>query len=189
MTQPLKVLGIVGSLRRNSYNLYAMRAAKSKIPSGAELEIFTLDGIPPFNQDDEQHPTAKVVQLKSSIRSADALLIATPEYNYSIPGVLKNAIDWATRPYGDNPFMGKPTAIMGASTGGMGTSRSQYHLRQVLTALNAHTLNQPEMMISHANDVFDDEGRLIDEKLNAQLEKLLNALIRWTRRLKNPPAQ
>jgi chromate reductase len=189
VTQTIKILGIVGSLRRDSYNLYAMRAAQSKAPQGAELEIFTLDGIPPFNQDEEQHPTTKVVALKSSIRSADALLIATPEYNYSIPGVLKNAIDWATRPYGDNPFTGKPTAIMGASPDGMGTSRSQYHLRQVLVALNAHTLNRPEMMISHADDAFDANGNLIDEKLNTQLEKLLNALVRWTMRLKNPPAQ
>lgn len=185
----IKILGIVGSLRRNSFNLHTMRAAQAKAPQGVQLEIFTLDGIPPFNQDEEQQQPPKVVQLKSSILAADALLIATPEYNYSIPGVLKNAIDWATRPYGDNPFTGKPTAIMGASTGGMGTSRSQYHLRQVLTALNAHTLNQPEMMISHAADAFDADGKLIDAGLEAQLEKLLNALVRWTNRLKNQAAQ
>ena len=189
MTPNLKILGIVGSLRRESYNLQLMRAAKRRMPNGAELEIFTLDGIPPFNQDDEQQLPPKVVQLKSAIRAADALLIATPEYNYSIPGVLKNAIDWSTRPYGDVPLLGKPAAIMGATTGGMGTSRAQYHLRQVLSALNVHTLNQPEMMISQADQAFDEEGGLRDAQRNEQLDKLLNALVRWTVRLQGPKAE
>ncbi len=123
------------------------------------------------------------MQFKAAIRAADALLVATPEYNYSIPGVLKNAIDWATRPYGDNPFTGKPGAIFGASIGRMGTSRAQYHLRQVLTAVNVHTLNQPEVMIAEAAARFDADGRLIDDELRARLEKLLGALVRWTRRL------
>lgn len=189
MLPNLKILGIVGSLRRDSYNLQLMRAAKRRMPGGAELEIFTLDGIPVFNQDEEEQPPEKVVQLKSAIRAADALLIATPEYNYSIPGVLKNAIDWATRPYGDVPFLGKPAAIMGATIGGMGTSRCQYHLRQVLGALNVHTLNQPEMMLSHAEQAFDEQGGLRDAQANEQLDKLLNALVRWTVRLKGPQVE
>lgn len=184
MASTIHILGIVGSLRRDSYNLQTMRAAQARMQSGAELQIFDLHGIPPFNQDEEQRPPQKVVALKAAIRAADALLIATPEYNYSIPGVLKNAIDWATRPYGDNPFKDKPAAIMGASTGGFGTARAQYHLRQVLTALNAHTLNQPEMMISHAERVFDSAGRIVDEQVDAQLSKTIRALLRWTQRLR-----
>jgi chromate reductase len=181
----LHILGIVGSLRHQSYNLSAMRAVESMTPPDITLERFTLAGIPPFNQDDEQHPPPAVVQLKAKIRAADALLIATPEYNYSIPGVLKNAIDWATRPYGDNPFTGKPAAIFGASTGKMGTSRSQYHLRQVLTALNVHALNQPEVMIREAATRFDENGRLIDDEVREHLEKLLGALAQWTRQLRS----
>src|SRR5690606_37273249 len=117
----LKILGIVGSLRRESHNLKLMRVAQRRMPGGAQLDIFTLEGIPPFNQDEEQQPPPKVIELKNAIRAADAILIATPEYNYSIPGVLKNAIDWSTRPYGHVPLLGKPAAIMGATIGGMGT--------------------------------------------------------------------
>ncbi|MBX6393380.1 MAG: NAD(P)H-dependent oxidoreductase [Burkholderiales bacterium] len=189
MSPTLKILGIVGSLRRDSFNLKLMRAAERKMPAGTELRILTLEGIPPFNQDEEQQPPPAVTQLKRAIRDADALLIATPEYNYSIPGVLKNAIDWATRPYGDNPFRDKPGALMGATIGGMGTSRAQYHLRQVLCALNVHLLNQPELMISHADHAFDDEGSLRDEERAAQLDKLLQALVAWTLRLKGPQSE
>src|SRR5687767_4397039 len=129
MSNTFDILGIAGSLRRESYNRSAMRAATELVPPGARIDVFELDGIPGFNQDDEQQPPAQVVELKARIRAADALLFVTPEYNYSIPGVLKNAIDWASRPYGDNAWSGKPAAIMGASTGGIGTARAQYHLR------------------------------------------------------------
>lgn len=189
MLPNLKILGIVGSLRRESHNLKLMRVAQRRMPGGAQLDIFTLEGIPPFNQDEEQQPPPKVIELKNAIRAADAILIATPEYNYSIPGVLKNAIDWSTRPYGDVPLLGKPAAIMGATIGGMGTSRAQYHLRQVLGALNVHTLNQPEMMISHGDEAFDEQGNLRDDQLNQQLDKLLDALVRWTVRLQGPKAE
>jgi len=181
----LKILGIVGSLRRESFNLHAMQAAVDATPPEAKIELFTLHGIPVFNEDEETHPCQRVVDSKKAIREADALLIATPEYNYSIPGVLKNAIDWATRPYGDNPFRDKPGAIFGATPGGMGTSRSQYHLRQVLTALNVHLLNQPEVMISQAQERFDANGKLLDDKIAGQIHKLVEALIAWTHRL-NP---
>ncbi len=113
MTKPVHILGIAGSLRRASYNRAALRAAAQVLPEGATLDIFELDGIPAFNQDEDQNPPAKVVELKKRIREADAVLIVTPEYNYSIPGVLKNAIDWASRPYGDSAWYGKPVAIMG----------------------------------------------------------------------------
>ena len=132
MESKLKVLGFAGSLRAGSYNKALLRAAENFIPEDANLEIFDIDGIPPFNQDIENDMPNKVKDFKSKIREADAILIATPEYNYSVPGVLKNAIDWASRPYGDNPFDGKPVAIMSASIGMLGGARAQYHLRQSL---------------------------------------------------------
>jgi chromate reductase, NAD(P)H dehydrogenase (quinone) len=116
------ILGMAGSLRKDSYNRAAFRAAQALAPAGATLEIFDLQGIPPFNQDDEQHPPVQVADLKTRIRAADAILLVTPEYNYSIPGVLKNAIDWASRPYEDNAWDGKPVAVMGASVGTLGTA-------------------------------------------------------------------
>ena len=132
MAQTVRILGFAGSLRKGSYNKALLRAAGELAPKGAELRVFDLEGIPPFNEDLESNPPAKVKDFKAEIKAADALLIATPEYNFSMPGVLKNAIDWGTRPYGDNAWAGKPAAIMGASTGQFGTVRAQLHLRQVL---------------------------------------------------------
>ena len=131
MSKPIRILGIAGSLRRNSYNRAALRAAQKVVPDNAVLETFDLDGIPVFSEDNERQPPEKVVELKKRIREADAVLLVTPEYNYSIPSGLKNAIDWASRPYGDNAWNGKPVAVMGASVGTFGTARAQYHLRQV----------------------------------------------------------
>ncbi|MBZ5495224.1 MAG: NAD(P)H-dependent oxidoreductase [Acidobacteriia bacterium] len=179
----VKILGIAGSLRRGSFNRAALRAAQALAPAGAELEVFELDGIPGFNQDEEQHPPAKVAELKSRVRAAGAILLVTPEYNYSIPGVLKNAIDWASRPYGDNAWNGKPVAVMGASIGTMGTARAQYHLRQCFVFLNMHALNQPEVMITNAAERFDASGNLIDEKIKERIRELLNSLVTWTHRL------
>src|SRR3712207_1628595 len=150
MNQQTRILGISGSLRRESYNSAALRAAVGLAPEGAAVETFGLDGIPLFNQDEELNPPAQVVELKRRVREADALLFVTPEYNYSVPGVLKNAIDWASRPYGDNAWDGKPAAIMGASTGAIGTARAQYHLRQVFVFLNVYPVNEPEVMIGNA---------------------------------------
>src|SRR4029077_9241912 len=117
MAKPVLILGIAGSLRTASYNRAGLRDATQLVPEGATLEIIELDGIPAFTQDGEQNTPAKVIELKKRIREADAVLIVTPEYNYSIPGVLKNAIDWASRPYGQSAWSGKPAAIMGASVG------------------------------------------------------------------------
>ena len=124
MTKTCNILGILGSLRRESYNRSAMHAATELVPPGAAIGVFELDGIPGFNQDEEQHPPAKVVELKRRIRAADALLFVTPEYNYSIPGVLKNAIDWASRPKATAPIRNKPAAVVGASTGMFGRASS-----------------------------------------------------------------
>lgn len=161
--KPLRILGIAGSLRRESYNGFALREATKLVPEGTLLETFELDGIPPFNQDEDQTPPPKVAELKRRVREADTILFVTPEYNYSIPGVLKNGIDWASRPYGDNAWNGKPAAIMGASIGTLGTARAQYHLRQILVFLNMFPINQPEVMIGNAPAHFDKEGNLTDE--------------------------
>ncbi|MGD0221931.1 MAG: NAD(P)H-dependent oxidoreductase [Terriglobia bacterium] len=181
MNTPLTILGIAGSLRKASFNRAALRAAQQLVPDGASLEIFDLDGIPPFNQDDEAHPPERVTLFKQRIRAADAILIVTPEYNYSIPGVLKNAIDWASRPYDDNSWDGKPVALMGASVGAMGTSRAQYHLRQVLVFINMYPLNKPEVMITNASQRFDAKGNLTDAETKAHIQKLLVALVAWAK--------
>jgi chromate reductase len=180
----INILGIAGSLRQSSYNRAALRTAKSLVPDNAVLDIFDLDGIPGFNQDDEQNPPERVVELKKRVLAADAILFVTPEYNYSIPGVLKNAIDWASRPYGESVWNGKPAAIMGASIGTLGTARAQYHLRQCCVFLNMFPLNNPEVMIPNAADRFDADGNLVDDKSRELIAQLLQSLVAWTLRLK-----
>ena len=183
MSRPVRILGIAGSLRRNSYNRAALRAATELAPEGASIETFELDGIPGFNEDEEQNPPAKVVELKRLVRAVDAILFVTPEYNYSVPGVLKNAIDWASRPYGDSAWNGKPAAIMGASIGAIGTARAQYHLRQMMVFLNMFPVNQPEVMIANASQRFDAQGNLTDEATKNFIRQLLQGLVDWTRRI------
>jgi chromate reductase len=178
-----RILGFAGSLRKNSYNKSLLKAALELLPENAELEVFDLDGIPPYNQDLENQPAEKVKEFKAKIKAADAILIATPEYNYSIPGVLKNAIDCASRPYGDNAFAHKPVAMMGASVGMIGTARAQYHLRQCFVFLSCFALNQPEVMVSFAQEKIDNDGRVTDQKTREQIRKLLEGLVTWTRRL------
>jgi chromate reductase len=184
MEQTVKILGFVGSLRKGSYNKAMMRAAVELMPEDAAIEVFDLEGIPPFNQDLESQPPPKVKEFKAKIRKADALLIASPEYNYSIPGVLKNAIDWASRPYGDNAFEGKPVAVMSASIGRLGGARAQYHLRQSFVFLNMHPLNRPEVMMSFAGDNVDADGNVANEQTRQLIRELLEALVQWTRKLK-----
>ena len=181
----IKILGFAGSLRKGSYNKSLLAAALEMVPEEATLEIFDLDGIPPFKQDLELQPPDKVKEFKAKIKAADAILVATPEYNYSIPGVLKNAIDWASRPYGDNAFDNKPAALMGASVGMLGTARAQYHLRQSFVFLNMHPLNQPEVMVPFAQDKVDTHGRLTDEKTRKKIGELLESLVLWTKKLKS----
>lgn len=185
MEKPILILGIVGSLRRDSFNVKAMRAAQQLAPEGSRIEIADIGGLPGFNQDDEGSPPPKVTELKQQIRNADAILFVTPEYNYSVPGVLKNAIDWASRPYGDSAWSGKPVAVMGASIGMQGTSRAQYHLRQMFVFLNMHAVNQPEVMISNAAKRFDEQGNLTDETSRRLIQQLLQELVRWTKLLQN----
>jgi chromate reductase, NAD(P)H dehydrogenase (quinone) len=184
----LKIIGFAGSLRKGSYNRSLLRSAGQLLPQDTILEIFDLSDIPPFNQDLEANMPAKVNEFKSKIRESDALLIATPEYNYSVPGVLKNAIDYASRPYGDNPFDDKPVAIMSASVGMLGGARAQYHLRQMFVFLNMHPINAPEVIVTSASNKFDAEGNLLDENTKKFLTQLLQNLSNWTRRLRGEKA-
>lgn len=173
----IQILGIVGSLRKDSFNHFALKAAQQLVPDWAVLSLIDLHGIPCFNQDGEKKPPLAVVEFRRRILAADAILFATPEYNYSVPGVLKNAIDWASRPYGESVWLGKPAAVMGASLGGLGTARAQYHLRQILVALDMAVVNQPEVMIGNAAQRFDTDGRLTDEPTRQFIKKLLGALV------------
>lgn len=181
----LRILGISGSLRARSYNTAALRAAAELLPADARMEFAEIGDLPPYNEDvKEKGFPPPAARLREQIRSADALLIVTPEYNYSVPGVLKNAIDWASRPP-DQPFNEKPIAIMGASPGILGSARAQYHLRQCFIYLNAHILNKPEVMISQAPSRFDENGTLRDEPTRELIRQLLAALVDWTRRLRH----
>jgi len=176
----LKVLAFAGSLRQGSYNRALLRAAQELASGNMEIEVFDLSGIPEFNQDQETNMPPRVVEFKNKIVAADALLIATPEHNYSVPGVLKNAIDWASRPYGNNSFNDKPVAIMSASAGFLGGARAQYHLRQSFVFLNVRTVNRPEVFVGNVRDRFDADGRLLDETSRAKIKELLEALIKLT---------
>ena len=177
----VKILGIPGSLRKGSFNRKLVNVAQKMVPQGASMDVFDINGIPPFSEDDEKNVPAKVTEFKAAIRRADAILFATPEYNYSIPGVLKNAIDWASRPYGDSAWLGKPAAIIGASVGRFGSARAQYHLRQVCVYLDMDVINQPEVMVGGASDMFDAQGNLTHESSRESLGELLQALVARTR--------
>ncbi|MGB8217869.1 MAG: NAD(P)H-dependent oxidoreductase [Candidatus Methanoperedens sp.] len=189
MDKQIKILGFAGSLRKGSYNKALLRAALELSPEDEEFEIFDLEGIPPFNSDLENRMPEIVKEFKAKIRAADALLIATPEYNYSIPGVLKNAIDWASRPYGDNAFEGKPAAIMSASSGMLGAVKAQFHLRQTFVFLDVLAINRPEVVVTFAGEKIDEKGRVIDEKTREKIKELLKALVAWTIRLKGDNSQ
>ena len=177
MADPIKMLGIAGSLRKQSYNKGALRAAQQLCPEGAQIEVFDLAGIPPFNQDEERSPNQKVVDLKKRIRAADAILLVTPEYNYGMAGVLKNAIDWASRPYGDNAWDGKPVAIMSAAMSMGGGIRAQYQLRQSFVFLNMDAVVQPEVAINNVGERFDQDGNLTDEASKKLIGQLLRNLV------------
>lgn len=183
MKQAIRVLAFAGSLRKDSYNKALIRAAVEVAPGNIAIEVFDLEGIPPFNQDLVEAPPQRVVQFKEKIRAADALLMACPEYNYSISGVLKNAIDWASRPSEGNPLQGKPVAIMSASTGRFGGVRAQYHLRQCFVFLDMHPINVPQVMLSDAKNSVDKDGKLTNEQTRQLIGQLLEALYKWTIKL------
>ncbi len=182
----MKVLGIAGSLRKGSYNRLLLRAARELAPVGVEIEIYEgLREIPPYDQDvDAAGAPEVVVALRRAIAEAEALLIATPEYNYSVPGVLKNAIDWASRPARGSVLNGKPAAIMGASTGMSGTIRAQLALRQSFLFTDTPTLLNPQVSVPFCADKFDGAGRLVDEMSRDMVRQLMAALPRWVERFR-----
>lgn len=181
----IKVLGICGSLRRDSFNRMVLNAAAEiGIQQGMTFEIANIRNIPHYDADRQsQGFPEEVTQLGQQVADADAVLIVSPEYNYSIPGVLKNAIDWVSR-LPNQPFAQKPIGIMGASMGFAGTARMQYHLRQVLVFLDALPINKPEVMVGGAQERFDQGGNLRDDKTREKIGELLNSLERWTKLLK-----
>jgi chromate reductase len=179
-----RILGVCGSLRKQSFNLNALKAAQALVPADTALDIYDIAGLPLYNQDEEQSPTPKVTDFKAKIRAADAILLATPEYNYSIPGPLKNAIDCASRPYGDSAWAGKPVALIGASVGALGTARAQYHLRQCFVFLNIQPVQQPEVLIRECANKFDAQGNLTDDAAKKLIQTLLQNLVTLARKLK-----
>jgi chromate reductase len=178
---PLTFLGISGSLRQGSFNSATLRALPELAAPHVKIATAAIGEIPLYNDDVRLTGIPDAVQqLRAAVKAADAIIFVTPEYNYSIPGVLKNAIDWVSRPP-DQPFAGKPASIIGASTGILGTARAQYHLRQVGVFVDLKFLNGPEIMIGHASERFDAEGRLIHEPTREFIRKHLVALEHWTR--------
>lgn len=189
MPDELIVCGIAGSLRRDSYNRALLRAARDLAPDGMQIRIFDdLAEIPPYNADVESAGDPPPVRaLKTAIAEADALLVATPEYNHGVPGVLKNAIDWASRPAGKSVLVGKPAAVFGASPGVTGTARAQSQLRQAFVFTNTPVLPQPEVLVFRAPEKFNEQGALTHEKTREFVGLLLDGLADWTRRLTGGP--
>jgi chromate reductase len=178
----IKLLGISGSSRKGSYNNMLLESAKSLLPNDVTLEVVSIGELPLFSQDAEKEALPKeVVDLKKRIKEADGIVICTPEYNYTIPAMLKNALEWSSRPYGDNAFDRKPVAVMSASTEMGGGTVAQYHLRQVLVYLNAFVINKPVVMVPEAQNRFDNFGRLSDKEIRMRLQSLLASFANWTR--------
>lgn len=189
-TPPVRVLGIAGSLRRNSFNRWLLEAARELAPPGMEIEVFDLSDIPLYNADidtNEARPES-VRRLKQAVADADALLIATPEYNHSVPGVLQNAIDWASRPAGRSPMRENPVGIIGASPGAIGTARAQQALKLVLLSTMSYVLPHPGITVGNAATKFDGSGRLEDEPTREFLGSFLVELRRFAERFRAPVA-
>jgi chromate reductase len=174
----MRVLGISGSLRRDSHNSKLLRAAADLLPDNTELELFDgLRAVPPYDEDDDVAAApAAVSELREAIAGADAVLFATPEYNHSVPGQLKNALDWASRPFVSNPLRGKPVAVVGASTGAFGAVWAQAELRKVLAATGARVVDG-EVAVGHVHDGFDSDGRLVDEALCGTFAEIVETLV------------
>jgi chromate reductase len=174
----MKVLAISGSLRPDSYNTKLLRAAEELLPPDVDFVLYQgVKEVPPYDEEDDVQPAPmSVAALRSAIREADAILFSTPEYNSSIPGSLKNALDWVSRPMATNPLRNKPVAVVGASTGAFGAVWAQAELRKVLAAIGARVV-EGEVAVGHAPTRFDEHGRLEDESLQEQLEETLDALL------------
>jgi len=177
-----RLLGVSGSGRKRSYNSSLIRAAMEILPQGLSLENYDVSGFPLFNEDIEAKLPTDVKEFKEKIRGVDGVLFATPEYNYSISAVLKNALEWGNRP--DNSWEGRPAAIMSASVSPRGGARAQLHLRQILVDLDMYPLNQPQLLVANADEKFDDNLRLTDQRSRQTLREMLLALAQWGRKLK-----
>jgi chromate reductase len=181
----LSVGGIIGSLRKQSYNRGLFEAARELAPPGMNLHELPIADLPLYNEDVERAGDPEPVRaFKAGIAVADALIFFTPQYNYSIPGVLKNAIDWASRPSGQGVILGKPATVMGASSGRSGTMFAQIHLRQIFVTLNIPDLKKPELYLPYCGDKYDQSGRLIDEAVREQIAQQLVAFQEWVERLR-----
>jgi chromate reductase, NAD(P)H dehydrogenase (quinone) len=183
-----RILGLAGSLRQASFHRGIVRAAHEVTPEWMSCEGFDLARIPYFNQDvEDQGNPESVKELREKIRAYDAVLIATPEYDYAIPGVLTAALDWALRSrYDPTPFRHKPVGIVGASPGGGGTARGQMVLRQILLHPPAYVMPEPQMLIAFSRQKFDENGDLVDEETRDRLRRFLSALVEWTQRFEDP---
>ena len=178
---PLDIGVIVGSLRKASYNRKIFDNSHALIPEGLVLREIPIGDLPLYNQEIQEHPTAPVTEFWDSVRTADGILFISPEYNYSIPGLVKNAFDWASRPPSSAPIQGKPAGILGASTGRSGTMRMQLHMRQVLPALAMPVMPKPEVFIMSVAELIDEEGYLHDERVRKQLASFYVAFEEWVR--------
>ncbi len=182
----IRILGISGSLRQYSFNRGLLRAAQEVAPGGVEIDVFDLSDVPLYNEDlNAAGPPQPVAALQTAVHDADALLIATPEYNTSMSGVLKNAIDWASRPFPNHGLRDKPLALMGASPGRFGTARAQSDVRSVLTALGCYVLPKPRLQVGAAGEKFSVEGDLEDESVRQQVRELVESLVAWTQMLRS----
>ncbi|HEY7620412.1 MAG TPA: NAD(P)H-dependent oxidoreductase [Solirubrobacteraceae bacterium] len=187
---PFTVVGVAGSLRHDSYNRALLRAAAELAPDDVTFTIFDLDGVPLYDEDHDEyrggdHMPDAVVALREAISAADAVVLACPEYNWGPSGVLKNAIDWASRPPAESPLRHKPVALIGCSGGPAGTGRAQLQTRQHLQSLKAYTLPEPDVQIGFAKDRFDDDLALVDDDVAQLLRDQLDALRRWAAALRN----
>jgi len=180
----VRVLGISGSGRSGSFNTALVEAARDFLPDGVTLELYDVSRFPLYGPDSERNMPPNVMKFKKKLQSADAVIISTPEYNHSIPAMLKNAIEWGNRPWGDNSWDGKPTAIMSASTSPTGGARAQEHLRQIMVDLNMFPLNKPQVLVGRAQEKFSSSLELKDQKTQELLRDLLAQLVERARVLK-----
>ena len=182
-----KVAALCGSFRRGSYNQALLEAAIERAPQGLLIEQVDITSFPFFSQDHEADPPKAVRAAKAAIQSADCLLLVSPEYDYGVPGYLKNAVDWLGRPFGDPTLVGRPMALLGASTGYMGTIRGQLHWRQSWYFFRAPVFSEAEMTLSFAAEAFDGDRRLVSETYVAALDHYLATLLDWLQRDCSPP--
>lgn len=185
----IKILGISGSGRKGSYNTALLEAAKELAPENVLLEIYDVSKLPLYNQDLDETMPPSVKEFKRKIREADAILFASPEHNYTVTAVLKNAIEWGNRPPGDASWDGKPAAMMSASSGARGGARAQLHLRQIMVDLNMHPINRPLLLVANEDEKFDANLKLTDQQTRETLRDLMVRLVEWTIKLQQPNLQ